>query len=76
MASGAVGGNITAVLHLRVEKDGHLSNASLSTASGVEVMDDSVLATVNRVKKFDALPPELAKKGYFEINIAFKRTDD
>lgn len=74
VASGSVGGNLTATLHVRIEKDGRLSNASLSTASGVEVMDESVLATVNRVKRFDPLPPELAKKGYLELNIAFKRT--
>ncbi len=75
VAGGAAAGNDVALLTIRVEKDGHISKAYLSTPSGIEQMDATVRAVAERVKKIEPLPAVLAKKGYYELRIEFKRTD-
>ncbi len=76
VAGGSSAGKIVAVLKVRIEKDGRISKAVLSTPSGVAAMDESVLATAARAKQLEPLPAALAKRGYYEVAIAFNRTDD
>ena len=68
-------GDGTAFLTIRVEKDGSVTKAALSTPSGVEATDFSVREAAGRVKKIEPLPAALAKKGYYEVTIKFSRTD-
>ena len=76
VAGGSAGGKLVAVLKVRIEKDGRISRAVLSSPSGVTAMDESVLATAARAKQLEPLPAVLAKRGYYEVAIAFDRTDD
>ena len=76
VAGGSAAGKIVAVLKVRIEKDGRISKAVLSSPSGVAAMDESVLATATRAKQLEPLPAVLAKRGYYEVAIAFDRTDD
>jgi TonB family protein len=73
VAGGTAEGTIVALLKIRVEKDGRISKFSLVTPSGVAPMDESVLAAAERVKQIEPLPTVLAKKGYYEVSIEFKR---
>ena len=73
VAGGTAEGTIIALLKIRIEKDGRISKFSLATPSGVAPMDESVLAAAARVKQIEPLPAALAKKGYYEVSIEFKR---
>ena len=75
VAGGTEAGNDVALLTIRVEKDGHISKAYLSTPSGVEQMDNSVRAAAEHVKKIEPLPAALATKVFYEVTIKFNRTD-
>ena len=60
-----------ALLTIRVEKDGRISDAHLSKPSGNEQMDASVRTAAEHVKKIEPLPAALARKGYYEVTIKF-----
>lgn len=58
-------------LKIRIMKNGTISNVKIVNSSGNVVMDDSVLAAANRVKKVDALPPGLGG-AFYEVTINFE----
>ena len=74
VAGGVPAGTMGVLLKIRVEKDGTISKSSLSSASGVPAMDNSVLVVPDRVKKIEPPPPEvLGKRSFYEVSIKFDR---
>lgn len=60
------------MLRITIEKDGRISAASVVTPSGNVVMDQSVLAAAQRVKKIAPLPDGITTGGAYTITIAFE----
>ena len=63
--------NFVALVKIRIEKDGRISNVALAKSSGNVVMDESVMAAAKRVTQIDPLPEGLGE-GSYEININFQ----
>ena len=61
---------LSVVLRIRIQKDGRISDYSISKSSGNPVVDDSVTAAAARVKQVDPLPAGLGSD-YYDVNIAF-----
>lgn len=64
--------NYRAALKITIEKDGRISRFSLIKPSGITAIDDSILAAAAGVKQIEPLPERLAKKGSYEVAIAFE----
>lgn len=67
--------NYRAALKITIEKDGRISRFSLMKPSGIAAIDDSILAAAAGVKQIEPLPEKLAKKGSYEVAIAFEPQD-
>lgn len=67
--------NYRAALKITIEKDGRVSRFSLMKPSGIAAIDDSILAAAAGVKQIEPLPERLAKKGSYEVAIAFEPQD-
>jgi TonB family protein len=59
-------------VRIRIERDGRISEFTLMKPSGNVVMDESVRAVGNRVKKIDPLPDGLGGSGAYTIVINFE----
>jgi TonB family protein len=66
------GAKMSAVVRIRIEKDGRVSKFAIVKPSGNVVVDESVAAIAQRVTNVDPLPEELTSKGYYEVNIDFE----
>jgi TonB family protein len=66
---------VKAVVKVRIEKDGRISNVSLVKSSGNVVMDDSVLEAAKRVTQIDPLPAAIGDSHY-DVPIEFELTQD
>lgn len=64
-------GNLSVLLRIRINKDGHISDYSIAKSSGNPVVDDSVKAAAARVKQVDPLPAGLGNE-YYDVNINFE----
>jgi TolA protein len=62
---------LSVLLRIRISKDGHISDYSISKSSGNPVVDDSVTAAAARVKQVDPLPSGLGDD-YYDVNINFE----
>jgi TonB family protein len=62
---------LTVLLRIRIQKDGRISDYSISKSSGNPVVDDSVTAAAARVKQVDPLPGGLGDE-YYDVNINFE----
>jgi TonB family protein len=62
---------LVATVTIRVERNGRITRRKLSGATGVAVMDDSVMKAVNSVSKLRALPPSFPRD-YKDITIYFE----
>ena len=62
---------LTVLLRIRIQKDGQISDYSISKSSGNPVVDDSVTAAAARVKQVDPLPAGLGSE-YYDGNINFE----
>jgi TonB family protein len=62
----------SAVVKIRIEKDGTISDVSLAQSSGNDVMDQSVMEAARQVTQVDPLPQGLGDGGAYEINIVFE----
>jgi len=62
---------LSALVKIRIEKDGRISNVSLAKSSGNTIVDDSVMAAARRVTQIDPLPEGLGED-YYEIKINFE----
>jgi TonB family protein len=67
----AVGAKMSALVRIRIEKDGRVSNFTIVRPSGNVVVDESVAAVAKRVTQVDPLPKGLGG-AYYEVNINFE----
>jgi TonB family protein len=68
----AIGAKISALVKIRIEKDGRVSNFTIVRPSGNVVVDESVAAVAKRVTQVDPLPKGLGSGAYYEVNINFE----
>ncbi|HMG05579.1 MAG TPA: TonB C-terminal domain-containing protein [Chthoniobacterales bacterium] len=68
----AVGAKLSALVRIRIEKDGRISKFALVRPSGNVVVDESVAAVAKRVTQVDPLPTGLARGAFYEVNINFE----
>jgi TonB family protein len=68
----AVGAKMSALVRIRIERDGRISKFTLVRPSGNVVVDESVAAVAKRVTQVDPLPTGLAGGAYYEVNINFE----
>jgi TonB family protein len=70
--SAAVGAKMSALVRIRIEKDGRVSKFTITRPSGNVVVDESVAAVAKRVTQVDPLPRGLGGGAYYEVNINFE----
>ena len=68
----ASGAKMSALVKIRIEKDGRVSKFTILRPSGNVVMDESVAAITQRVTQVDPLPAGLVKGAYYEVQINFE----
>lgn len=68
----AIGAKMSALVRIRIEKDGRVSNFTIVRPSGNVVVDESVAAVAKRVTQVDPLPKGLGSGAYYEVNINFE----
>ena len=68
----ATGAKMTAVVKIRIEKDGRVSSFAIVKPSGNVVVDESVAAIAKRVTQVDPLPKGLVSGDYYEVKINFE----
>jgi TonB family protein len=68
----ATGTKMSAVVKIRIEKDGRVSRFTIVKPSGNVAVDESVAAVGKRVTQVDALPNGLTKAAYYEVQIIFE----
>lgn len=68
----ATGAKMTAVVKIRIEKDGRVSNFTIVKPSGNVLVDESVAAIAKRVTQVDPLPKGLVSGDYYEVKINFE----
>jgi TonB family protein len=68
----AVGAKMSALVRIRIEKDGRISKFTIVRPSGNVVVDESVAAIAKKVTQVDALPNGLGHGAFYEVNINFE----
>jgi TonB family protein len=68
----ATGAKMSAIVKIRIEKDGRVSKFTIVKPSGNVAVDESVAAIAERVTHVDPLPEGLAQKSYYEVKIDFE----
>jgi TonB family protein len=68
----ATGAKMSAIVKIRIEKDGLVSKFPIVKPSGNVAVDESVAAIAERVTQVDPLPEGLAQKSYYEVKIDFE----
>lgn len=69
----AAGAKISALVKIRVEKDGRISDFTIVRASGNVVVDESVAEVAKRVTQVDPLPKTIASgREHFDVNVNFE----
>lgn len=68
----AIGAKMSALVRIRIEKDGRVSKFTIMRPSGNVVVDESVTAVAKRVTQVDPLPKGLGGGAYYEVNINFE----
>jgi TonB family protein len=66
------GDKISALVKIRIEKDGRVSSFEIVKPSGNAVFDESVAATSKRVTEVDPLPAGLGKGDHYDVKINFE----
>jgi TonB family protein len=75
-SSVAAGSKMSAVVRIRIEKDGRISKFTIVKPSGNVVVDESIAAVAKRVTQVDPLPRGLGDGGFYEVNINFALSQD
>jgi TonB family protein len=65
------GTKMSALVRLRIERDGRVSQFTIIRPSGNVVVDESVAAVAQRVTRVDPLPAGLGD-GAYDVNINFE----
>jgi TonB family protein len=68
----ATGAKMSAIVKIRIEKDGRVSKFTIVKPSGNVAVDESVAAITQRVTQVDPLPEGLTQKSYYEVKIDFE----
>jgi TonB family protein len=68
----AVGAKMSALVRIRIERDGRISKFTIVKPSGNVVVDESVTALAQRVTQVDPLPKGLGGGDFYEVNINFE----
>jgi colicin import membrane protein len=68
----ATGAKMSALVKLRIEKDGRVSQFEIVKPSGNVVVDESVAAVGKRVTHVDPLPSGLGNGEFYEVKINFE----
>jgi TonB family protein len=68
----AAGAKMSALVRIRIERDGRISKFTLTRPSGNVVVDESVAAVAKRVTQVDPLPTGLSGGAFYEVNINFE----
>lgn len=68
----AAGAKMSALVRIRIEKDGRISKFNIVRPSGNVVVDESVAAVATRVTHVDPLPKGLGDGVPYEVNINFE----
>ena len=66
------GARMAALVRIRIEKDGHISDFSIARSSGNVVVDESVSAIAKRVTQVDPPPTALINGGHYDVQINFE----
>ena len=66
------GAKMSALVRVRIEKDGRVSDFNIVRSSGNVVVDESVGAVAKRVTQVDPLPAGLGNAGHYDVNINFE----
>ena len=66
------GEKISALVKIRIEKDGTVSQFEVVKPSGNVVVDESVAAVAKRVTQVDPLPDGLGSGGHYDVKINFE----
>jgi TonB family protein len=66
------GTKLSALVKIRIEKDGRVSNFEIIKPSGNVVVDESVAATAKRVTQVDPLPDGIGSGGHYDVRINFE----
>src|SRR5437016_7309248 len=66
------GGKNSALVRLRIEKDGRVSSFDIVRPSGNSDLDESVKAIANRVTRVEPLPDGLGKGDHYDVKINFE----
>jgi TonB family protein len=64
--------SFSAIVKIRIEKDGTISDVSLAQSSGNDVMDQSVMEAARKVTQVDPLPEGMGNGGAYEVKINFE----
>ena len=68
----ATGSKMAALVQIRIEKDGRVSEFKIARSSGNVVVDESITAVGRRVLKVDPLPAGLDGGGHYDVRIKFE----
>ncbi|HEY2615564.1 MAG TPA: TonB family protein [Chthoniobacterales bacterium] len=68
----AAGAKISALVKIRIEKDGRVSSFTIVKPSGNVVVDESVASVAKRVTHVDPLPQGLVSGDHYEVKINFE----
>jgi TonB family protein len=66
------GAKISALVKIRIEKDGRISNFEMIRRSGNAAVDESVAAIAKRVSQVDPLPAGLGNGDHYDVRINFE----
>src|SRR5438552_2375868 len=66
------GTKLSALVKIRIEKDGRVSDFEIIKPSGNVVVDESVAATAKRVTQVDPLPDGTGSGGHYDVRINFE----
>jgi TonB family protein len=66
------GAKLSALVKIRIEKDGRVSDFEIIKPSGNVVVDESVAATAKRVTQVDPLPDGIGSGGHYDVRINFE----
>ncbi len=66
------GAKMSALVRIRIERDGRISKFTIIRPSGNLVVDESVQAVSKRVTQVEPLPAGLGAGNYYEVNINFE----
>jgi TonB family protein len=72
----ASGSKASALVKIRIEKDGRISSFEIIRPSGNSVVDDSITAAAKRVTQVDPLPAGLGNGEHYDVKINFELSAD